>query len=90
MDWQVMKIRAARDTYTRGRMREVGKSTKAGRGVPMAPRVAREPTCTSSALAFRPIRTLSSRTRPLADRSSAPRSTGASSGPSRAPPSGRR
>jgi len=37
-----MKIRAARDTYTRGRIRESGKSSAAGRGVPMAPRVARE------------------------------------------------
>lgn len=42
IDWQAMKIRAARDTYTRGRMRESGKSAAAGRGVPMAPRVARE------------------------------------------------
>ncbi len=42
IDWQAMKIRAARDTYTRGRMRESGKSVAAGRGVPMAPRVARE------------------------------------------------
>ena len=42
IDWQAMKIRAARDTYTRGRLRECGKSSAAGRGVPMAPRVARE------------------------------------------------
>lgn len=42
IDWRAMKIRAARDTYTRGRMKESGKSTAAGRGVPMAPRVARE------------------------------------------------
>lgn len=42
IDWQAMKIRAARDTYTRGRMKESGKSSAAGRGVPMAPRVARE------------------------------------------------
>lgn len=42
IDWQAMKIRAARDTFTRGRMKESGKSSAAGRGVPMAPRVARE------------------------------------------------
>ena len=42
IDWQALKIRAARDTYTRGRMRESGKSSAAGRGLPMAPRVARE------------------------------------------------
>jgi len=42
IDWQAMKIRAARDTYTRGRMRASGKSSAAGRGVPMAPRVGRE------------------------------------------------
>jgi len=42
IEWQAMKIRAARDTFTRGRMRESGKSAAAGRGVPMAPRVARE------------------------------------------------
>ena len=42
IDWPAMKIRAARDTFTRGRMRESGKSAAAGRGVPMAPRVARE------------------------------------------------
>lgn len=41
VDWQAMKIRAARDTFTRGRMRESGKSAAAGWGVPMAPRVAR-------------------------------------------------
>jgi len=32
IDWQAMKIRAARDTYTRGRMKESGKSAAAGRG----------------------------------------------------------
>jgi integrase len=42
IDWQAMKIRAARDTFTRGRMKESGKSAAAGRGVPMAPRVGRE------------------------------------------------
>ncbi len=42
IDWEAMKIRAARDTFTRGRMKESGKSSAAGRGVPMAPRVARE------------------------------------------------
>ena len=42
IDWGALKIRAARDTFTRGRMRESGKSSAAGRGVPMAPRVARE------------------------------------------------
>lgn len=42
VDWSVMKIRAARDTFTRGHMREGGKSSAAGRGVPMAARVARE------------------------------------------------
>ena len=42
IDWRAMKIRAARDTFTRGRMKESGKSSAAGRGVPMAPRVARE------------------------------------------------
>ena len=42
VDWSAMKLRAARDTYTRGHMMEGGKSSAAGRGVPMAPRVARE------------------------------------------------
>lgn len=42
VDWKAMKIRAARDTFTRGRMREEGKSTAASRGVPMAALVARE------------------------------------------------
>lgn len=42
VDWTAMKIRAGRDTYTRGHMKEGGKSSAAGRGVPMAPRVARE------------------------------------------------
>jgi len=42
VDWQAMKVRAARDTFTRGRMKQSGKSHAAGRGVPMAPRVARE------------------------------------------------
>ena len=42
VDWSAMKIRAARDTFTRGHMREGGKSSAAGRGVPIAPRVARE------------------------------------------------
>ena len=42
VDWAAMKIRAGRDTYTRGHMKEGGKTSAAGRGVPMAPRVARE------------------------------------------------
>ena len=42
VDWTAMKIRAARDTFTRGYMKEGGKSSAAGRGVPMAPLVARE------------------------------------------------
>lgn len=42
IDWTAMKIRAGRDTFTRGHMKEGGKSSAAGRGVPMAPRVARE------------------------------------------------
>lgn len=42
VDWRAMKVRAARDTFTRGRMRERGKSTAAERGVPLAERVARE------------------------------------------------
>lgn len=42
VDWQAMKIRAGRDTYTRGEMVERGKTNAAGRGVPMADRVARE------------------------------------------------
>jgi integrase len=42
IDWTAMKIRAGRDTFTRGHMKEGGKTSAAGRGVPMAPRVARE------------------------------------------------
>ena len=42
VDWVAMKIRAGRDTFTRGHMKEGGKCAAAGRGVPMAPRVARE------------------------------------------------
>lgn len=42
VDWTAMKIRAGRDTFTRGHMKEGGKTSAAGRGVPMAPRVARE------------------------------------------------
>lgn len=42
VDWRAMKLRAGRDTFTRGEMVERGKSKAAGRGVPMAARVARE------------------------------------------------
>jgi integrase len=42
VDWSAMKLRAARDTFTRGHMKESGKSEAAGRGVPMAVRVGRE------------------------------------------------
>jgi integrase len=42
VDWPAMKLRAARDTFTRGHMKESGKSEAAGRGVPMAVRLGRE------------------------------------------------
>lgn len=42
VDWSAMKLRAARDTFTRGHMKESGKSEAAGRGVPMTVQVARE------------------------------------------------
>ena len=42
VDWPAMKLRAARDTFTRGHMKESGKSEAAGRGVPMTVQVARE------------------------------------------------
>ena len=42
VDWSAMKLRAARDTFTRGHMKESGKSEAAGRGVPMTVEVARE------------------------------------------------
>ncbi len=42
VDWSAMKLRAARDTFTRGHMKESGKSEAAGRGVPMTVQLARE------------------------------------------------